>query len=52
MKQLALAAVLAASLLAGCVASKPNEPTQAANKTSNKDLEQAAIYNTQLAVDA
>jgi type IV pilus assembly protein PilF len=53
MKPVALpAAVLVLAFLAGCVASKPNEPTQAPNKVSNKDLEQAAIYNTQLAVDA
>ncbi len=52
MKSALIVAVLGAGLLAGCVASAPNEPTQAANKVSNRDLEQAAIYNTQLAVDA
>jgi len=44
--------VLALCLLAGCVASAPNQPPKAANKVSSQDLDQAAIYNTQLAVDA
>jgi type IV pilus assembly protein PilF len=52
MKSAVPAAVLAFGLLAGCVASAPNAPPKAANKVSSKDLEQAAIYNTQLAVDA
>ena len=52
MKSVSIVALLGAGLLAGCVASAPNQPSQAANKVSSQDLEQAAIYNTQLAVDA
>jgi type IV pilus assembly protein PilF len=52
MKYFLPAVLLALGCLAGCVAAKPNEPTKAANKTSSQDLDQAAIYNTQLAVDA
>jgi type IV pilus assembly protein PilF len=52
MKSTLLATVVAMGLVAGCVASKPNEAPKQPNKVQNKDLEQAAIYNTQLAVDA
>lgn len=45
--------VLALAGLAGCVSSVPNDPgAQASSRPPSRDLEQAAIYNTQLAVDA